>query len=82
MKGKEIGKVFHYFGHIGVAAIELSDSLKLGDTIRFIGGEHDFTEVVDSIQIERENVTSARAGEKVGLKVSEAINKGAKVYKV
>jgi len=42
-EGKLIGKITHYFGNIGVAVIELSDILKVGDTIRIVGGETDLT---------------------------------------
>jgi U32 family peptidase len=81
MEGKEIGKIFHYFEKIGVAAIELTDTLKLGDTIRIVGGESDFTEVVSSMQIEGKNVEKAKAGQGVGIKLSEKVHKGYKVYR-
>ena len=67
---------------IGVAAIELTDSLKLGDTIRIVGGDKDFTEVVDSIQIDREKVPSAKKGDQVGIKLSDKVGKGYRIFKV
>ena len=82
MEGKEIGRIFNYFEKIGVVAIELTDKLKLGDTIRIVGGDRDFTEVVDSMQIEGKNVKSAKAGDRIGVKVSDKAHKGYKVYKV
>jgi U32 family peptidase len=82
MEGKLIGIVFHYFDNVSVVAIELTDNVKLGDTLRFVGGEHDFTEVVSSMQIDGKNIEKAKKGEKVGLKICEKIGKGAKVYKV
>lgn len=82
MEGKEIGRVFNYFDKVGVIAVELTDNLKLGDTIRVVGGEHDFTEVVDSMQIDGKNVEEAKKGDRVGIKVSEKCHKGYKVYKV
>lgn len=39
---KPIGKVAHYFGKINVAVIDLSDKLKVGETVRIVGGEVDF----------------------------------------
>jgi U32 family peptidase len=81
MEGKEIGEIFNYFEKVGVIAIKLKDSLKVGDTIRIVGGETDFTEVVDSIQIEGKNVEKAKKGDSVGIKVSEKCNKGYRVYK-
>ena len=82
MEGKEIGRVFDYFERVGVIAIQLTDSLKVGDTIRIVGGETDFTQVVDSMQIEGKNVTKAKKGESVGIKVSQKCHKDYKVYKV
>lgn len=82
MEGQEIGRVFNFFEKIGVAAIEIFGNVKLGDTLRFVGGEYDFTEVVDSMQVEGKNVANAKKGDKIGMKISEKINKGAKVYLV
>lgn len=82
--GKErlIGKVTHYFGKISVAVIELTDTLKVGDTIRIVGGETDFTQVVDSMEIEHKKVKEAKTGESIGLKVVQKVREGYKVYKV
>ena len=80
MKGREIGVVFNYFEGIGVAAIELFAPLRLGNTIRIVGGDVDFTEVIDSIQVEHENLESAKKGDKIGVRVSEKVRKGYKVY--
>jgi len=82
MEGKQIGVVLNYFDHVGVVAIQLTDSLKLGDTIRIVGGDTDFTEVIDSMQVNNQNVDSAKAGDGVGIKVSEKVRKDYKVYKV
>ena len=82
IKGKEIGRIFDYFERVGVIAIKLADSLKVGDTIRIVGGETDFTEVVESMQIEGKNVSSAKKGSSVGIKVSQKCHKDYRVYKV
>jgi translation elongation factor EF-Tu-like GTPase len=82
MKGKEVGKVINYFEHVGVAAVELKSPVKLGDTLRFVGGERDFTEVVDSIQIHGKKVEKAKAGDAIGVKVSDRVRKGYRVFKV
>lgn len=81
-EGQLIGKITHYFGHIGVAVIELSDALKIGDTIRIVGGETDFNQTVDSMEIERQKIQTAKAGDSIGLKVSQKIREGYKVYKL
>jgi len=81
-EGKLIGKVTHYFSKIGVAVIELSDTLKVGDTIRIVGGETDFNQVIESMEIEHQKVEIAKAGDSVGLKVSQKVREGYKVYKI
>lgn len=82
MVEKEIGRVFDFFERVNVIAIELTDTLKVGDTIRIVGGETDFKQVVDSMQIEGKNVSSAKKGQSVGIKVSQKCHKDYRVYKV
>lgn len=81
-EGKLIGKITHYFGKIGVAVIELSDTLKVGDTIKVVGGKSDFDQTVDSMEIEHEKVQKAGVGESVGLKIAQNVREGYKVYKL
>lgn len=81
-EGKLIGKISHYFSKIGVAVIELQDSLRVGDTIRIVGGETDFTQTVDSLEIEHQKIEEAKAGDSAGLKVSQKVREGYKVYKL
>lgn len=81
-EGKLIGKITHYFNKIGVAVIELEDVLRVGDTIRIVGGETDFTQVVESMEVEHQKVKEAKAGQSVGLKVNEKVREGYKVYKI
>lgn len=81
-EGKLIGKITHYFGNIGVAVIELEDSLSVGDTIRIVGGEADFNQNVESMQIEHEKIDKAKKGDSVGLKVGQKVHEGYKVYKL
>lgn len=80
MTGKKIGKVVHYYDKIGVAIIDLNDGLKLGDTVTFKKGDEEKTETVESIQIERATVESAKKGDVVGIKVHEPLKEGTEVY--
>ena len=82
MEEKEIGVVTHYFGHLDVGIIKLKDSLKIGDTIHFKGHTSDFEQVVESMQIEHQDVQEAKSGEMVGLKVKEHVREHDVVYKV
>ena len=79
----KIGRVTHYFGHIGVAAIELTDGeLAAGDTIRIVGHTSNFTEKIGSIQIEHEQVEKAGVGQSVGIKVGHEARANDEVLKV
>lgn len=79
----KVGKVTHYYDKIGVAVVELSGTLSVGDKIKFVrGGEDLFEENVESIQIEHEKKDSAGKGEVIGLKVNQEVKEGAEVYKV
>ncbi len=80
-EGELIGKITHYFGHIGVCVIELTGALKAGDNIRIVGGETDFTQPVESMEVDHQKVEKAKAGDSVGLKVSQKVREDYKVYK-
>jgi translation elongation factor EF-1alpha len=82
MQEKEIGKVTHYYNHLSVGIIELSDNLKLGETIRIKGHSSDFTQNIDSIQIEHADVPEAKSGDVIGIKVADKVHPHDKVYKV
>lgn len=79
---KPIGKITHYYNKIGVAIIELSGKLQVGDKIKIEGNKNEFEQTVDSIEIDRKKVESAKAGEVVGIKVKEKIREGALVSKL
>ena len=81
-EGKLIGRVTHYFGNISVAVIELSNTLRIGETIRIIGGMTDFTQTVESMEIDHKKVKEAKKGDSVGLKVEQKVREGYKVYKI
>ncbi len=81
-EGKIIGRVSHYFSKIGVAIIELSDVLKVGETIRIVGGETDFNQQVESMEIEHQKVQTAKAGDSIGLKTEQKVREDYKVYKI
>ena len=77
----EIGEVMTYYANIGVAAIDLTGSIKVGDTIIFRGFTTDMEHKVDSMQIERESVQEAKAGDQIGIKIPGKVRKNDRVYK-
>lgn len=77
-----VGTIVHYFDKIGVAVLELSGTLAVGDTIRISGHGAEFTQPVDSMQIEHERIPEAKKGQAVGLKVTQPVKEGDEVYRV
>ena len=79
----ELGKVTHYFSKIGVAAIELTqDTLRVGDVIHVKGHTSDFTQKIDSMQIDGQSVAEATIGQSVGLRVKDHTREHDQVFKV
>jgi len=82
IEGDKIGKISHYFSHIGVAVIDLTGDLKVGDKIRIKGTTTDFEQEVNSMQIDKEPVNEAGRGKSIGLKASEKVRVGDEVYRL
>jgi len=78
----EIGKVTDFFAKPVVAGIELSGSLKTGDRIHIKGSTTDMEVAVESMQIDRVNITEGKPGDLVGIKVLDRVRPGDRVYKV
>jgi translation elongation factor EF-1alpha len=78
---KPIGQVTHYFGKIGVMAVDLTDKLSVGETIHVKGHTTDLVVTVDSMQIEHETVSEAGPGDSIGIKVGEKVRPGDTVYR-
>ncbi|HDP69563.1 MAG TPA: translation elongation factor-like protein [Actinobacteria bacterium] len=80
---EEIGKVMHYFTHLGVAVVDIiSGELSVGDKIFVKGNISNFTQKVESMQIEHDSIKSAKAGQSIGLKVKEHAREHDVVYKI
>ena len=82
MEKKEVGRISHFFGKIMVAAIKVSDTIKVGDRVSIEGSKTNFEQTIDSMQIEKESIEEAKAGDEIGVKVSEKVREGDTVYKV
>ena len=83
MKEIEVGRVADYFQKIGVVAIELtSGEISVGDTLHFMGHTTDFSQKIDSMQIEHDLVETAKSGDSVGIKVGERVRIHDKVYRI
>ncbi len=79
----ELGKVTHYFSKIGVMAIQITqDTLRVGDTIHVKGHTSDFTQKIDSMQIDGQSVDEATIGQSIGLRTKEHAREHDHVFKV
>jgi translation elongation factor EF-Tu-like GTPase len=82
MPDVEIGNVTDFFARPVVAGIELSATLNIGDKIHIKGSTTDMELTVESMQIDRVNVTQGKPGDVVGIRVLDRARRGDKVYKV
>ena len=82
MPEEVVGEVTDFFSRPVVAGIELTATLKLGDKIHIKGHTTDIEFIADSMQINNVDVKQAKAGDSVGVKVSERVRRGDTVYKV
>ncbi len=82
MEEKPIGKVTHYFGRISVAVLDLTEPLKVGETIHIKGHTTDLTQKVESMQIEHKDIQEAKPGDQVAIKVTGRVHEHDVVYRV
>lgn len=82
MSGIRIGKVTRFFDHISVAVLALTDKLRVGDTLHFLGRATDFKQKINSMQIEHQNVNEAGPGEDVAVKVEQRAHLNDAVFKI
>ncbi len=83
MAEERIGEVVKFFSKPSVAAVKITaGELKQGDTLRFLGHTTDLTETVLSMEIDNKVVTTAVAGDFIGIKVSQRVRPGDEVFKV
>ncbi len=78
----EIGKVTHYFNHLNVAVLKLTDSLKLGDTVHILGHVTDLTERISSMQVNHRPVVAVKPGDDVAVSVEEPVREHDVVYRI
>lgn len=83
MDEKEIGYVSNYFSKLSVSSVEITNgTVSVGDTLHYKGHTTDIVSKVSSMQIDHEPITEAKTGDSIGVKVSEKVRKGDRVYKV
>ena len=77
-----IGTITHLYSHLGVGIIALTAPLKVGDTIKVKGHTTDFTQKVDSLQLNHQDIPQAKSGDEVGVKLDSTVRSGDTVFLV
>ena len=77
-----VGNIGRYFNKIGLAIVEMKDSLSVGDTIHVIGNTTDFSQRLAVMSIENSPVQTATPGDEVAIRVRYPVMDGDDVYKV
>lgn len=80
-KMPRLGKILHYYDKIGVAVVELAGTLNVGDEILIKGHAGEFKQKVASMQIEHEQVKTAKKGDAIGMKVDQPVKENMEVFK-
>jgi hypothetical protein len=82
MSGKLIGHVTHYYSRLGVAVLDLTDSIRLGDVVHILGSTTDLRQVVRSMQIEHEPVEEVGPGQEVALEVDRRVRPRDRIFRL
>jgi hypothetical protein len=81
--GERIGVVTHYYSHLSVATLRLeSGTLRVGDVIHIRGHTTDFSQRVDSLEVNHAPATEVGPNDDFGLKVVGHAREHDVVYKV
>mgnify|MGYP001767206763 CR=1 FL=1 len=72
-----------FFAKPSVAAVHITEGdLQVGDSIKFSGHTTEFTELIQSMEVDNKPVQKAVAGDSIGLKVSDRVRPGDEVFKI
>jgi putative protease len=75
-----LGKVTQYYSRLGVVVLKLQGPLGRGDRIHIAGRTTDLEELVESMEIDHRQVSSARPGDDVAVRVAKKVRQGDMVY--
>ena len=81
--GERIGVVTHYYNHLSVATLRLeSGTLRIGDVIHIRGNTTDFSQKVESLEVNHAPAIEVGPNDDFGLKVVEHVREHDVVYRV
>ena len=76
-----IGTVTHYFGHLNVAAVSLTEPLAIGDRIHIRGHTTDLVETIASMEVDHVPVTRAEPGDDVAINVKGHVREHDRIFR-
>ncbi len=79
---ESIAVVTHYYGHIGVAVLDVTGEMHLGDMILIQGHSTEFSQEVCSLELNHHKIQFAGPGMEVALKVNKPVHRGDRIYKI
>ena len=83
MTEKKIGNITHYYNHLHVATVTITDGeLHVGDMIHVEGHTSDFTQKIGSMELDHAPVEVAVPGDTVGIEIKEYAREHDSVYVV
>jgi translation elongation factor EF-1alpha len=83
MTEKEIGKITHYYNHLHVATVNITNGeLQIGDMIHVEGHTSNFMQKLCSMELEHESTDVAKPGDNVGIAIDEYARENDSVYVV
>jgi putative protease len=78
-----VGIVTHFFKGPSVAVVKVTEGhIAVGDQLHFVGHTTDFTETVQSMEVEHEKVGRAADGDEVAIQVIDRARQHDQVYRV
>jgi len=79
---QKIGRITHYYSKLGVAAVEIQHGvLRRGDKIHIHGHSTDIEQIVDSMELDHQQILEATEGQNVGIHVNDHVREHDDVYK-
>ena len=82
MADQEVGKVIHYYDKAMVVVVRLSGKLAVGEKIKIVKGENDFTMEIASMQIDHKPVEKGKKGDELAIKLESPTKEGATIFRV
>lgn len=77
-----IAVVSHYYGRIGVAVLDVTGELHLGDFVLFQGATTDFSQEAGSLELNHRKIQFAGPGMEIAIKVDKPVRRGDRLYKI